>query len=396
MADGLSKLITIKKETTRGVKASNTGGQLLQRVTGSFQGDKEVYVSNSMRPSQMLGDQRHGTRKATGDLSVEIQCLTNKELIAAAMRRDFAADAATTGAVVTISVSSGATAFTRSSGSFITDGFKVGRILTATGIAASADNTKALIVSVAALTMHAIKLDGTAYTTASAGASITLSHTGKYTYVPQTGHTNDSFTVEEWHPDLAVPKGFCTLGQQVNTLAIDYKPNAMGTFQFGFLGSDFEIASSTRYFASPTAVPSEGVHSGGASVLSINGAKVTNCTGFSLNINNGISQESVVGSSAIGAVSRAKSMISGSMTLLFTDSTYTDAFSNEGSLEVAYASVSTGGSGFSFYCASAKVGKVTKDDGEKVIVVTVPFDVLESAGSSVITATNLVIGDTQA
>lgn len=392
MADGINKLLTIKKESSYGVKASNSGGQLMPRTTASFQGDKDIYQSNMIRPSQMLGDSRHGTRKATGDYSAELMCTTYKELVAAGLRKDFAAQAATTGALTTIAVSSGATAFTRSTGSFITDGFKVGHIILPSGISAAADNTKAIVVSVNALTMHAIKCDGTAYTTAAAGASITIAATGKYTYTPQTGHTNDSFTVEEWHTDIS--KSFCTMGQQVNTIAIDIKPNAMATIQVGFLGKDFEPAAGSRYFGSPTAIPATGVLSGSTSVASINGAAVTNLTSLTLNVANGITQEAVIGSNSIGATSRTKCLITGSMTLLFDSSTYTDAFSNEESLEVAYAMRATNGDVFSIYIPVAKVGKVTKDDGEKVTIVTVPFDAIEYQGASnAILPTTCVIGD---
>ncbi len=69
------------------------------------------------------------------------------------MRSAFAT-AATTGAVTTIGLNATTRTISRSTGSFITDGFKVGDIVRATGFVASANNNKNLrITAVAALSM---------------------------------------------------------------------------------------------------------------------------------------------------------------------------------------------------------------------------------------------------
>lgn len=75
---------------------------------------------------------------------------------------------ATTGTLTNVSVS-GST-YTRAAGSFITDGFGQGDEVYAAGFAASNNNGRSLISSVAALTMTVDR----ALTTASAGASVSI------------------------------------------------------------------------------------------------------------------------------------------------------------------------------------------------------------------------------
>lgn len=395
MADGINKEIVMKKETTWGTKPSAGSAQSYARVTGNFQGEKNTFQSGLIKTSQQLADQRHGTRRATGSLAGELMCGQYSQLMAACLRKDFAAISATTGSISTVTVTAGAPIFTRASGSFITDGFKVGMIVKPTGLTATADNVNCVVVDVTALTMDVIKLDlsGVAFTAQSSGTAMTIAAVGKHTYTPQTGHTNDSFTVEEYHNDITLSS--ITLGQQVNSMSISSKPDGMVTLNFDFLGKDFEKTTGTRYFTSPTASPDEGTMSGAAGVAVLNGSKSCRVTGFDLTVNNNIVQESVIACSGIGAKSRGKVMATGSMTLILDDGVYQDMFSDEDEMTFSYSFVAADGEVLSLFAPRLKVGSVTKDDGEKVIILTVPFDILEYNGTATnIIKTSLLIQDT--
>lgn len=395
MADGINKEIVMKKETTWGTKPSAGSAQSYARVTGNFQGEKNTFQSGLIKTSQQLADQRHGTRRATGSLAGELMCGQYSQLMAACLRKDFAAISATTGSVTTIAVAATSPTFTRSTGSFITDGFKVGMIIECNNLTATADRGKYVVVDVAALTMDVYKLDlsGVAFTPQVSGTAMTIAALGKNSYTPQTGHTNDSFSVEEYHNDITLSS--ITLGQQVNSMSISSKPDGMVTLNFDFLGKDFEVTSGTRYFTSPTASPDEGTMSGAAGVAFLNGSKSCRVTGFDLTVNNNIVQESVIACSGIGAKSRGKVMATGSMTLILDDGVYQDMFSNEDEMTFSYSFVAADGEVLSLFAPRLKVGSVTKDDGEKVIILTVPFDILEYNGTATnIIKTSLLIQDT--
>lgn len=374
MTDGINKLVAIKKETTWGTKASASGARLYPRTTGNFQIEKDTYASNSIRPSQQLSDSRHGTVRATGSLNDDLQCGAFDELMAAALRRDFDGGA-TTGSITDLTVSASAPNFTRGTGSFVTDGFEVGQIIKPASLTATADNSFAIVTSVTALQMNAAKVDKVAYTAESAGASVSIAQTGFETYTPQTGHTDDSFTVEEWHSAISLSS--ITLGQQVNSMNISVSPNSMATISFEFMGKNGEATTGTRYFTSPTAVAGEGSMSAPSGLLLINGVSSCRLTSFNCTVANNITQESVIACTGIGAKSRGKVMVSGSFSAILDDGVFQDYFYNESEIEFSYAFTAADGEVFNLYFPRMKIGATTTDDGEKVIIITSNFEALE-------------------
>lgn len=393
MADGISKIVIAKKETVWGTKPVATAAQLYPRVTGAFQLEKESYASNSIRPSQQTGDSRHGTRKSTGSLEGELQAGAFKEFQAAALRKDYAGTA-TTGVLTTISSTVGT--LVRSTGSFITDGFRNGMIVNVTGFAApaTANNARYVVVDVVALTLTVRKVDQAAVpmVVKAAGDSVTIALAGKLTFTPQTGHTNDSFSIEEFHSDI--PMSQITLGQQVNTMDLSLSPNGMVSHSFSFLGKDAEATSASQYFTSPTAVPATGTMSTADGLCLIAGLGVCTLSSFNLTVDNGITQEAVIACKGIGAKSRGKVKVSGSFNAILLDSTYIEYFNLEQEVTFSLTMNGTDGTTFSIFMPRLKINSATKDDGEKVIMLTVNFDALEYVGSNAaMEKTTLVLSD---
>lgn len=396
MAEGIQKLITYKKEVDWGVKPTNTGGQLLRRVTGSFQLEKEVYQSEEINSSQQVKDMRHGTRRATGSLSGEISGTAYADFIAAALRKDFATGV-TTGAIATIAADedTGTSKYIRSAGSFVTDGFKVGDVVVVSGFTTAANNGLFVVVGVTAteLTIEHFSETG-ALVDEVEGDTVTIAVKGKKTLVPQSNHTNDSFTVEEWHSDDSISR--ISLGQQVDSMSINVAPNSMATIEFGFLGKNAEPSTGSRYFAAPTAQPSEGIYSGPDGLLIINGVANRKVTSLSLSVANGITQEAVIGSNSIGAKSRGKVNVTGSLSAIFDSNTILNYFDNETEVSVTYALRSADGTdAFAVTMPRVKLGSGTNDDGEKVIILSADFTALERTdGSTVNDASTIAIQDT--
>lgn len=396
MSEGIKKVISYKAESAWGVKPSASGAQALRRVTGTFQLEKDVYQSNEINTSQQVKDFRHGTRRATGSLSGELSGAAYEDFIAAALRKDFAAGA-TTGAVVTIAASevTGASSFVRSSGSFITDGFKIGDIVEVSGFDTAANNGLFVVVGVVALTLTVEHFDADgALVTEAEGDTVTIRAKGKKTWIPTTGHTDDSFSIEEWFPDSSISR--VSVGQQVDTMAISLAPNSMATIDFGFLGKNAEPATGSQYFTNPTAQSGEGTYSGPDGVLIINGVANRLTTSLSLNVANGIVQEAVIGSNSIGAKSRGKVNVTGSLTSIFENDDYLNYFDGETEVSVIYAMRSADRTeAFGIYMPRVKLGSGTTDDGEKVILLSSDFQALEDlSGSTVSEATTLRIQDT--
>lgn len=392
-AQGVNKLLVYKKETTWGTKASAGSANYLRRVTGNFNLEKDTYQSNEIRPSQQVSDMRHGTRKSVGSINGELAGNSYEEFIQAALRKDFVAGA-TTGSVTTISATATTNLFTRSSGSFVSDGFGVGTVILNSGFANGGNNGLFLILAMSATVLTVAPLAGQTIVTVAAGATVTILQKGKKTYVPLTAHTDDSFTFEEWQPDAVVSRTF--LGMQVDTLTLSLQPNSMATIDFGFMGKDAETPTGSAYFTTPTAVGGEGIYSAPDGFLFINGTANGKVTGLNINISNGITQEAVIGSNAIGAKSRGKVSVTIDGSAIFDSSTILGYFDAETEVSLTYVLMTADdANAFAVYMPRVKIGSGTTDDGEKVVILSFDGAALEYTGSTVgVQATTIQIQDT--
>jgi hypothetical protein len=307
------------------------------------------------------------------------------------LRKDFAAGG-TTGAVTVIA--STATTYVRSTGSFVTDGFKVGDVINVSGFTSTGNNGLYLITAMTTTILTVSALAGQTHSIEAEGDTVTILTKGKKTFVPTTGHTDDSFSFEEWYEDTDVSRTF--LGQQVDTLAIALQPNSMATVDFGFLGKDAEAATGTQYFTSPTAASGEGIYSAPDGFLFINGTANGVVTGLNINIANNITQEAVIGSSSIGAKSRGKVAVTVDGSAIFEDTTILNYFDAETEVSITYVLMSADNTNaFSVYLPRVKIGSATTDDGEKVVILSFSGTALEYTGSTVgVQATTIQIQDT--
>ena len=394
IAKGISKQVAIKKESTYGTLAGATGGRLLRRVTSSFNLTKEAYQSDEIRTDYQMSDFRHGVRSADGSVSGELSPGSYSDLFAAALARAFAAPGAGTGTGTAAAFTASATVLTRATGSWITDGFKIGdviRITAGTGMVAGDLNKNLLLTAVTALTMNFVVLNGSGFTTTSVTALGAMAVIGKKTYVPQTGHTSDSFTVEEWYSDISQSEVYT--GCKVNTIGISIPSTGMATVDFGFMGKDLNTTGITQYFTTPTALGSSGVFAGVNGVVIFNGTQVAVVTDASVNINRNISNATVLGSNSITESFDGRALIDGSLSLYFTDAVARDAFKNETEVSVIFTLTTNNTATADFMSITLpriKVNSFTKDDGEQGITASCDFQALlntTTGGSDVTTIT---------
>lgn len=396
IATGVAKQVRFKKESAWGTAAGATGAQLLRRVTSDLSLAKETYQSNEIRTDYQISDFRHGVRSVEGTVAGELSPLTYDSFLAAALRKDFVAGA-TTGALATLSVTTTGTKFTRSSGSFITDGFKVGDVIGATGFSTANNNTHYVLVTVvAALTMDIVPLDGVVLTDEAAGGTRTIAVVGKKTYTPETAHTDDSFTFEHYYSDVTQSEVFT--GCKVNTLAIALPPSGMATINIGLMGKDITTATS-EYFTTPTAATSSGVLASVNGIAYAIGSRQYSLTGLNINYTGNLSKEPVVGSNTVPDIFEGRVVVTGELTAFFENGTLRDAFINE--TEVALMFVFTTNNNknpdfISFVMPRCKLGGAAKDDGEKGLVQTIPFQALFNSSGTTDAKTTLIIQDSLA
>jgi hypothetical protein len=381
-ANGIDTLLVLSKQTAEGTKAAAGTGQLYPRITATFDTDADKYSSNEIDPSQQQGDTRLGNFRTSGALNGEASCGTYAPLMAAILRRDFTTAAVTTAQITITSTTGG---LTRSAGSWLTDGFDAGNVVRISGFTApaTANNGRNFFVSsVTATNLNGQFMDGTAMVAKAAGDTVAVTATGKRTFTPLTGHTNDWFTAEIQETKIGVNRVF--VDQQPSKMDISVQPNGMTTMNFSFMGKQELPNSATAYFTSPAATPATGKFSGATALLSVNGIPSQICTGMSLSVDGQVKIDSVLASKYATAASRGKVMGSGQFTVLLQDSTFLDYFKAEAELPLAYAmasSASPTADVLAFSAGRIKITSAKVDDGEKNKIVTCQFDLLRYKGT---------------
>lgn len=393
LATGVSKELRYKNETAWGTPAGATGAQLLRRVSSDLSLTKESYQSNEIRTDYQIADFRHGVRSVAGSITGELSPKTYADFFAAALRKDFAAGA-TTGAVAVLAVTSTGTEFTRSSGSFVTDGFKVGDVVSATGFTDTNNNNHyCLVTAVAALTLDIAPLDGVPLTDEAEGDTVTIAVVGKKTYTPETGHTDNSFSIEHWHDDVNQSELFT--GCKVNTIEIGLPPTGMSTVTIGLMGKDVVTATS-EYFTTPTANTTTGILASVNGIAYALGSKQTVLTGLSINIAGGMSMQPVVGSNTPPDIFEGRVVVTGEMTAFFENGDLRDAFLDEDEVALVFVFTTSNVKNpdfVAFTLPRVKFGSANKNDGETGIVQTLSYQALLNTAGSGADKTTLIIQD---
>ena len=406
IATGVFKQVTFKRQTGLGVIASGGAatGQLLRRTKSTLDLVKQTFKSNEILPSQQRRDVRHGVRSITGTISGELSGGTYQAFMESLMRQVVQAPISS-GALTTITaaVTTGAQGtFTRSAGSWITDGYKLGMVVNSTGWTTTGvpnNNHYAIILSLTATVMTVQFLDGVAMGAKAAGDSVTMVSIGKSTWLPATGQVRHYYTIEHFFSDISQSEVFTDV--VVTELQAKVPANGMTTIDFPCMGLGYQ-ESNAAYFTSPTGTSTAGIEAAPNGILVVNGVAIAVVTAFELTVKGNYSTPGgIVGANVDPDVFPGSVDITGQMSVLFQDTSIVDLFVNESEFAVTLILTSTA-NGISssapnftaFNMQRCKATGATKDDTEKGVTLTFPFTALEYiAGATNIRATSIEIQD---
>jgi hypothetical protein len=401
-ASGLFKQVAYKAETSFGVIPSATSAQSLRRVQSTLDLTKETYQSNEIRRDFQMADFRHGVRRVEGRVSGELSPATYKDFIQCALKRDFTAVTPAALVSVTIAGSGPSYTITRGLGSYITDGFKVGDVirLSVGSPSLSANFGKNLVVvGLTATVATVITANGSAMAAEGPVAGTTITVIGKKTFIPQTGHTDKSFSVEHYYADLVQSEVFS--GCKPTAIAIGLPPTGLATIDVDFMGQNVTTASS-QYFTNPTAPTTTGLLAAVNGQVRVGGSSVATLTGLTLNIASNYSGDPVVGSNTVPFMFAGRVIVTGQATAYFDSVALRDAFFNESEVEIigVFTANNDADAPFmSFVLPRVKIGGASKNDGEGGLVQTLPFQaLLNTAGGTGTNSeqTTIVIQDSAA
>lgn len=391
IATGINKLVAFKRQSGLGVAAGTGSAQYIRRVSSNLDKKKAAYTSKELRPSQQRSDMRHGVVTVDGTISGELSIGTYQSFTESVVRQNVQTAVTVTTAtsdVVSASTGTNTGTITVTAANLMTGNmFKVGMIVRATGFTApaTANNTKNLFIT--ALTnkiMTVATLDGSAIVAKTETDAVTITEVGKHCMVPVTGHTRDYYTIEHNFTDIVQAETFtdCMIGQ----MDVKLPASGMATVDFNIMGLNMDT-STAGYFVSPSAVSNGANLAAANGVVYLNGVVIGLITGMNFSIKGNMSMiGGVVGSNQEPDIFPGPVDVDGQVTVLFSGATERDYFLDETevSLYCAFTTDNTATAGFQAYSMPrVKMGGASKDDGEKGLVMTMPFTALENtAGGS--------------
>lgn len=399
---GIAKQVAYKKETTWGTAAAagpSGSARFLRRVTSAFNLEKEAFESAEIRTDYQIADFRHGVRSATGTLSGELSPGTYSDFYGSVLSRLFTSGVAVTGLTYGIAVQAPGFRMTKTAGpDFTTSGIRVGDVVRITAATGNANNVNKnlLVYAVTANTIDVLTLDRSTLTTESAVASATVTVVGRKTFAPLTGHTDESYTIEEFFSDIAQSEVYT--GLKVNTASVALPATGLVTAEFGFLGRDVTTGTA-QYFTAPAAQGTTGVFAAVNGILMINGAPIALLTGLNVNISRNLQTATVVGSNSVAEIFEGRINVEGDFSAYFEDGSLRNLFLNEteASLVVAVTTSNAPNADFmTIVLPRIKVNSNTKDDGEQGIVAQHSFKALLPLATTTFERTTIQIQDSQA
>lgn len=389
IAQGVAKKLKYKKEVTWGTPPGQASGQLLRRVTSDISLNKNIFQSREIRSDYQVADYRHGGRSVGGTINGEMSLKTYADFVAAILRKAWA-DGPTTSSA-TVNSDAAAKTFTRTTGSYITDGVKVGDTVRPAGFTAGNVGMNGVNYRVTALSATVMTVgENTGMVTQSGATAITFDVVGKKVLVPSSAHTLDSFSIEHWYSDITQSELFT--GCRVSEMRVTLPANDMASVAISFLGKDLAsqadrggVALTSEYFTAATAETTEATLAGVNGKLAISGTDVGVVTSADLTITANASTEPVIGQVYPPDVFLGRVLVSGNLSAFFENATLRDAFLNETEislhLQLLAGQLSTS-EFMSIYLPRLKVGGSGKDDGEKGIIQTIPFQALLNINSA--------------
>jgi hypothetical protein len=399
ISKGVSKQVGYKKESTWGTLAGNTSGKLLRRVTANFNLVKEAYESGEIRTDRQIADFRHGVRSAEGSLNAELSASAYADFMGSIVGKDFAAVTLGAAAQTTVTVVGTTYTLVRATGSWLTDGIRVGMVIRASGLTTTADNAKNLLVaSLTATNAVVVPLNGVALTAQGTASSVTLTSPGKQTFVPASAHTDDSYTVEEFYADIAQSEVYT--GMKLNSMNVQLPATGLTTVDFAFAGKDLAQTGTSQYFTSPTAQGSNGIFAAVNGVMLVAGAPVALVTSADFSVERATENATAVGSNSVAEIFTGRIRVTGNLSVYFQDAAFRGYFDAETPVSIVLtvtADTSATSDFVSFTLPKVKLGSFTKDDGELGIIASASFQaLLNDVTTTGLAATTIQIQDSAA
>lgn len=374
-AQGLYRKIAYKKQTGIGAAASGSGGQIVRRDTATFEKVKQTFASEEINSFQQYTGDSFGSSNTTGTINGELSPKTYADFLGSLLRTSFTNGVSATAASLTIA-GTGPFTITRASGSYLTDGFKVGDVVqitagTYTGIA---KNLNLLVTGLNTTVMTVIVPNGKVLGAQGPITGSTIAVVGKKAVMPSTGQANDYYTVEDFLSDITKSRLYTDM--QVASADVTVPANGNSKLALAFLGLGRTLGNA-QVLTTPSAETTTPILSGVNAAILINGAQTSVATSLSLKIDGQLAAgDPVIGSKTISDNVKGDVKVTGTFTVVKQDESGATLFENETPVQiiaVIFADSTDSAAFVAFSIPAATVLTDTNDDGKKQIISTHNF-----------------------
>lgn len=199
------------------------------------------------------------------------------------------------------------------------------------------------------------------------------------TNVLKAGTTRRSFTIQRKHTDISQFLTFT--GAEVNSMSLSIAPNQMVTGSFGLIAQAQGLAevTSPTYSAANTNTPFDSF----SGSITEGGSGISVVTGLTLNIDNGLDPQFVVGSATTIRPSIGNINVTGSMQVHFENATLMNKFINETASSLVLVLTDVDSNSYTITLPNIKYNSGQPDtSGDGPITLSMDFIALYDSGSS--------------
>lgn len=364
-------------ETTTGVTPTSPSWSPLRNTGGFPAVTRDSLISNEIGQGRETNSIRVGNEQISGEYAIELSQASQDELLACAMTAEWVAG--DTIAAIDVTVTASTKAYTRASGSYITDGVAVGDLASFRGLTGK-NSQPAFVTAVSALE---VILGGAVGLTDEVETTTDLITGDKL----ETGNLCKSVSILTWFKGkCGTPDSYViTRGVEFSGFSIEQAVNAMVTGSFPFIGISQETltglpAGSTfniDFDARPFASVDVSAFDGDAALELIDTFTITN--------DNTASAQFELGKRAVSYVERGRATNTFSLSGKLYDMVMVDKFLAE--TEVNISSILSGFSGaMSFTLNNSTLTSATPAiDGAESVTLAIEGQATGDANSSSIT-----------
>jgi hypothetical protein len=327
-ASGNKVSVLYVEEATPGTTPGSPQTTILRAVGRNINLKKGALESQEVDASRQTVEVRQGFNQAVGDLGFELSSDSFNDpfryLLGGATAAAWSLYTAVTnanGVAVT-----NATTITRTSGNWITDGYRPGDWIRGTNWTNAGNNSDVRIASITTTGATTIIIDSTTGTLVTEAAAATKQFQGIGKKI-SVGTVFKTVTLERAFTDIVEFQEF--RGVTFNTMRLSARPGEMIGGSFGLLGMSGALNNATALTAVPTAANTNPPMAAFETSVYAGGALLPNVTGFDMLVDNQRSLLGVLGSKFSPDVFDGTCKVTGSFLSLFQNDTFMTLFESE-------------------------------------------------------------------